>query len=83
MNSSNKTLNVEDVQNMSMTDIVNLYSNGYELENLDTNIQGLDISTWLQTDTCIGTTPNQICLKNGYGLIAIGGVIGLVLLFRK
>jgi hypothetical protein len=83
MNNKNKTLNVEDIENMSMSDIVDLYNSGYKLNNLDTSIQGLDISTWLQTDTCIGTIPNQMCLKNEYGVMAIGGVVALVLLLRK
>ena len=82
MNNNNKILNVEDIESKSMTDIVDLYNNGYKLNNLDNSIQGLDISTWLQTDTCIGTAPNQICFKNEYPVIAVG-VIALVLLFRK
>ena len=83
MNNTNRTISIEDIESMSMSDIVNLYNNGYKLENLNTNIQRLDISTWLQTDTCIGTVPDQICLKNEYGIMAIGGVIALVLLFRN
>ena len=83
MNDTNKILSIADIESMSMSDIVDLYSNGYKLNNLDNSIQELDISTWLQTDTCVGTAPNQMCLKNEYGIVAIGGVIALVLLFRK
>lgn len=83
MNSSDSFLSVDDIQSMSMSDIVLAYSNGYKLNNLDTSIKELDLTTWLQEDTCIGTAPNQMCIKNEYGLIAIGGVVALILLFRK
>ena len=75
---NNKILSIEDIENMSMSDIVELYSNGY---NLDTSIQGLDVSTWLGEDFCIGTEPNQTCIKNGY-IAAIGGIALIVLLTR-
>ena len=86
----NKNLSVNDIQTMSMSDIVDLYNNGYGLNNLsdigietlDVSVQKLDISTWLGETTCIGTAPSQVCFKNEYPIIAVG-VIGLVLLLRK
>lgn len=85
MDSSDNTLNVDDIQTMSMTAIVNLYNNGYKLNSLsDIGIKKLDIdvTTWLNNTTCLGTTSNQICFKNEYPII-VAGVIGLVLLLRK
>jgi hypothetical protein len=82
MDSSNKILNVEDIESKSMSDIVNLYNNGYKLNNLDTTIQGLTISTWLNERFCVGTAPNQTCI--GYKYIIGGvGIIALVLLLKK
>lgn len=78
MNDSYKILSVNNIQNMSISDIVSAYRGGYRL---DTNIQRLDISTWLNTDACFGTDPNQICIKNGY-MAVIGGIVLLVLLTR-
>lgn len=78
MNSSNNVLSVEDIQAMSISDIVEAYSNGYRLSN---GINGLDIGTWLSEESCIGTEPNQTCIKNGY-MAAIGGIALLVLLTR-
>ena len=81
MNNTNRTLSIEDIESMSMSNIVELYGSGYKLDNRD--VYGMDINTWLQADSCIGTDPNKMCLKNEYTIIAIGGVIALVLLFRN
>lgn len=78
MNSRSNTLSVDNIQTMSMSDIVNAYSNGY---SLDTKIQGLDISTWLDESFCIGTAPSQTCIGNKY-LVGIGGIVALILLTR-
>lgn len=84
MNSSNNvlSLSVDDIQTMSIYDIVEAYGNGYRLNNLSNGINGLDISTWLSEESCVGTEPNQTCVKNGY-VAAVGGIALLVLLFRK
>lgn len=81
MKSSNNVLSVDDIQTMSMSDIVEAYGNGYRLNNLSNGISGLDISTWLGEENCIGTEPNQTCIKNGY-VVAVGGIALLVLLTR-
>jgi hypothetical protein len=79
MNSENNILSVDDIQTMSMTDIVNAYSNGYRL---DITAHKLDMSTWLGENTCLGTDPNQTCIKNQYIVAGAGGIIALVLLLR-
>ncbi len=87
MDSSDNTLNVDDIQTMSMAAIVNLYNNGYKLNSLsDIGIKKLDVdvTTWLNNINCLGTTPNQVCFKNVHILIVgIIGVVGLATLLRK
>ena len=79
MNGRNNTLNVDDIQTMSISDIVNLFGNGY---SLDTKIQGLTVSTWLNESFCIGTAPSQTCIGKKYVIGGVG-IVALVLLLRK
>lgn len=77
MNDSYKILSVDNIQSMSMSDIVSAYRSGYKLDDFDSGTKRLDISTWLSETTCIGTS----CIGNQY-VIAGVGILALVLLIR-
>jgi hypothetical protein len=77
MNDSYKILSVDNIQSMSMSDIVSAYRSGYKLDDFDSGTKRLDISTWLSETTCIGSS----CIGNQY-VAAIGGLTLLILLTR-
>lgn len=79
--SCNAVLSIDDIQTMSMSDIIEAYGNGYKLDNVSNSIHGLDITAWLNDSTCVGTDPNQMCVQNTY-IVASIGIVALVLLMR-